>query len=97
MTKIFFPWAASVIGLFLLALLVFAGGLGEQPSAFPLLTLLFMSEFGCLVTAAGGYFAVKHWRANRDGFSMLMIAVLCLLMSLSFLIAGLVLWGRVSA
>jgi hypothetical protein len=75
--------------------LVLAVGGGADPEAtrrLPLLTLLFISEFGFLVTAIGAFHGFKTRGREDAETASLIAAVACVALALAFLIMGLGLW-----
>ncbi len=92
-----FPWIAATLGLVLLGVLFAAGGLtGDGQPKLPALTLLFICEFGFLVTGAGIYFAARRWLTQRSLLPQLLLAFLCALLALAFSTIGFMLWERIS-
>ncbi len=86
-------WAAAGIGL-LLALMLGLGG-GMDPAAarrLPLLTLLFISEFGFLITAGGAFWGLS--RRGREGAEAgsLIAALACAALAVAFLLLGIGVW-----
>ncbi len=88
-----FPYIASVLGLFLL-LVVMKGSEASSDSAtaLPLLTLLIISEFAFIVTAVGAYIGLKQIRSTGIRPAYLVITVVCILLSVRFLQLGIELW-----
>ena len=96
MKKNAFPLLASGIGLVLALLLARStSGIDSEP-LLPPLTLLFISEFGFLLTAAGAWIGGRAWLAQRSQLRMLPAAVGCLALALAFLYFGLGLWSEVA-
>lgn len=89
-----FPLLASVLGM-LLALALARAGVSSSEPLLPLLTLLFMCEFGFVVTAAGTWIGIRAWLVDRGRLGILLPAISCLLLALGFLYVGLSLWGGV--
>ncbi|MCU7845847.1 MAG: hypothetical protein KZQ93_18600 [Candidatus Thiodiazotropha sp. (ex Monitilora ramsayi)] len=88
-----FPWLAAGIGFVLTLVLMQSGALSSQESlSLPLLTLLFISEFGFLVTTAGGVVAVRTLLQSGRRWSNLFIAAACFSLAITFFIVGLHLW-----
>lgn len=90
--KFSFPWLASGIGLVLVMVLIKGGALAEEDRALPLLTLLFISEFGFLVTAAGGYVAVKSLLQADKNWRTILLSLACLSLAIAFFTLGIQLW-----
>ena len=93
-----FPLLASGIGLVLALVLArtTSGIGGNSEPLLPPLTLLFISEFGFLLTAAGAWVGARVWLARRNQLGMLLAAIGCLVLALAFLYAGLGLWHEVA-
>jgi hypothetical protein len=91
--KFSFPWVAAGIGLILAMVLIrvdpFSAG---ETSTLPPLTLLFISEFGFLVTGAGGAFAGKAFFREARSWTNLLLSIACFALSLAFLAVGVLLW-----
>ncbi len=90
--KFSFPWLASGIGLVLVMVLIKGGALAAEDRALPLLTLLFISEFGFMVTAAGGYVAVKSLLQAEKNWRNFMLTLACISLSIAFFTLGILLW-----
>ncbi len=95
MKKHTIPLLASGIGV-LLAIALARSGVSSSEPLLPLLTLLFMCEFGFVLTAVGAWIGVRAWLVDRGKLGILLPAISCLLLALAFLYVGLGLWGRVS-
>ena len=94
MSKKHFPWIASAIGLLLVAAVFFAGATSpSREYALPLLMMLFMSELGALVTAAGAFVGIRQWFGQRENIATLLAGLACAAMALALLSLGLTLWG----
>ncbi|MET0067570.1 MAG: hypothetical protein ABW076_14580 [Candidatus Thiodiazotropha sp.] len=88
-----FPWISAGLGL-TLAMVLISSGIFKDPAerGLPLLTSLFISEFGFLVTAAGAFVSGKSvLETERRGSQILLMAV-CGALALAFFILGLNLW-----
>lgn len=93
MNKTTFPWIAVTIGLFLIIGLYFAGAIppsGEY--AAPLLAMLFMSELGAIVSAAGAYTALRNWLDHRTQMLSLLLALVSAVLAIALLSTGVALW-----
>ena len=88
-----FPYIASGLGLFLL-LVVMKGSepASDGATALPLLTLLIISEFSFIVTAVGAYIGLKHIRSVGIKPTYMIITVVCILLSVRFMLLGIELW-----
>jgi hypothetical protein len=88
-----FPYVAVLLGGFLLMVLLFTDG-AHDISVFrlPMLTLLLISEFGCIVTATGAWLGIQQLMKSR--FTLLMIAVTtaCAMLAPAFAILGVGYW-----
>ncbi|WP_200385935.1 hypothetical protein [Thiocapsa imhoffii] len=86
-------WVAAGLGLILAFILIVGGATGPSDGPrLPLLTLLFISEFGFLVTAGGVFWAFRtRNRADREK-GRLIAAVACVALALGFLLVGISLW-----
>jgi hypothetical protein len=94
MTKRFpFTWAAAGLGL-ILALVLALGGGTDAPEArgLPVLSRLFITEFGFLVTAAGAFWGFKHRRSQGAVTATAIAAFACIALAIAFLLMGIVLW-----
>ncbi len=93
MKTINFPYIALSLSA-LLFLLVMRGSQinADGTTDIPLLTLLVVSEFSFFVTAIGAYIGLKH--CLRVGFKSIyaLASVLCLLLSIRFMLLGIELW-----
>ena len=93
MTKDKFPLIASMLGCFLI-LVVFKGSelRDDGNTLLPLLTLLLVSEFGAIVSAAGVYFGGRHFLETRR-ISMSTVATICCgCLCVLFVVRGFQLW-----
>ena len=98
MKKNAFPLIASCIGLLLaLVLARSVGGDGDSEPLLPRLTLLFISEFGFVVTAAGAWVGGRSWLSQRSQLSLLLISAGCLGLALAFLYIGIALWSGLAS
>ena len=88
-----FPFIASGMGLFLM-LVVMRGSEtdGAGVTALPLLTLLVISEFAFFVTAIGAFLGLKRIYAVGIKPVYAIITVLCILLSVRFMLLGIELW-----
>lgn len=89
-----FPWVAIVIGFATVAGLFASGALSGGESRIPLLMLLFMSEFGGLVAAAGAYMAATQWLAHRERMPMLLAALTAAILAAALLLSGVMIWQQ---
>jgi hypothetical protein len=91
--KFSFPWLAAGLGLLLSMVLLKSGVLGPADArSLPLLTLLFISEFGFFVTAAGSIVAGRTLiRQGRD-WTHLLLTLACGVLAVAFFSLGIMLW-----
>jgi hypothetical protein len=91
--KFSFPWFSAGLGLLLAMLLLQSGILGEASErSLPLLTLLFISEFGFLVTAAGSVVAGKTLKSQGMSWTNLLLTLACGVLAITFFTLGIMLW-----
>ncbi len=95
MNKSFFSWLALGIGGLIVVILLRFGALGpEDDQGLPLLTSLFLAEFGFLATAAGAYFGYRSWTADKSGLVNLVSTIVCVVLSLGCAWMGMVIWSE---
>jgi hypothetical protein len=96
-----FTWAAAGLGLILALVLALGGGPNGTPGGgidtqaargMPLLTRLFIGEFGFLITAAGAFWGFKHRRSQGAEIATLIAAVACIALAIAFMVMGIGLW-----
>lgn len=89
-----FTWAAAGLGL-ILALVLGLSGAADPATAnrLPLLTLLFISEFGFLTTAAGAVWGFKTRGREDAEAGSLIAAFACVALAAAFLLMGIGLWN----
>jgi hypothetical protein len=94
--KFSFPWLAAGIGFLLAMVLIQAGALGApEAMGLPLLTMLFISEFGFFVTATGSFLAGKRLLHQKRNWSDLLLNLTCAALAIAFFSLGIWLWqGR---
>jgi hypothetical protein len=91
--KFSFPWLAAGIGLLLAMVLLQTGVLGEADDrSLPLLTLLFISEFGFFVTAAGSFVAGRSLLQQGRSKANLFLTLACGVLAIAFFTLGIHLW-----
>lgn len=91
--KFSFPWLAAGLGLLLALVLLQSGVLGPaEARKLPLLTLLFISEFGFLVTAAGSIVAGKTLLQQGRTWSQLLLTLACSALAIAMFSLGIMLW-----
>ncbi|NIW10310.1 MAG: hypothetical protein GWN33_06900 [Gammaproteobacteria bacterium] len=90
-----FPLLAAGLG-FLLALVFIQSGSRQSglTDGLPLLTLLFLCEIGLIVTLIGGVMSGILWFKNRHNFAMLMNTIICLILSIYFIMTGIYIWSN---
>ena len=98
MRRFSFPWLALIIGLIDGMVMLRAGAADPMSApALPLLTLLFMSEFGLVVTGVGAVMGFGAFRRRRDEPLLLAVSAACVLLAIGFFWLGLGLWQRTAA
>ena len=91
--KFSFPWIGLGIGLFLAIVLLMSGATGPGPEyRLPLLLLLFMSEFGLIVSVVGAFLGIRTLRTQGMQLSLLGTVVGCCMLAIGFIWLGLNLW-----
>ena len=91
--KFSFPWLAAGLGLLLAMVLLQSGVLGAaEARKLPLLTLLFISEFGFLVTAAGSIVAGRTLLQQGRNWTQLSLTLACGALAIAFFSLGIMLW-----
>ena len=91
--KLSFPWLAAGLGLLLAMVLLQTGALGPaEARSLPLLTMLFISEFGFLVTAAGSIVAARTLLQQGRTWSLLLLTLACGGLAIAFFSLGIMLW-----
>ncbi len=91
--KFSFPWLAAGLGLLLAMVLLQTGILGPaEARSLPLLTMLFISEFGFLVTAAGSVVAGKTLMQQGRNWTQLFLTLACGALAIAFFSLGIMLW-----
>jgi hypothetical protein len=89
-----FSWIALGIGGFVALLLLRFGPSGGEEQALPLLTSLFLAEFGFLVSAAGAYLGYRSHAGERRTPLFWLTPLACLLLALGFAWLGLTIWSQ---
>ncbi|QVL48340.1 MAG: hypothetical protein KFB96_22445 [Thiocapsa sp.] len=92
-----FTWAAAGLGLVLALVLALGSGPGsgvdtQAARGMPLLTRLFIGEFGFLITVAGAFWGFKHRRSQGAEIATLIAAIACVVLAVAFLVMGIGLW-----
>jgi hypothetical protein len=93
MKTINIPYIAAIFGLILLVTVMFGSHTNANGvTALPLLTLLIFNECAFFLTAAGSFIGIKHILAT--GFKAFYSAttLLCILLSIQFILLGIKLW-----
>lgn len=93
MKKEAITWIALGLGL-ALAMVALPGSRPDASgqTALPLLTLLFIDEFGFILTAVGAAMGFRTLRAGGPRFSLLAATAGCILLALMFVWHGVSLW-----
>ncbi len=97
MNTINFPYLALALGVFLLLVVTIGSETNEEGfTALPLLTLLIFNEGAFLLTAVGSYIGLKQLYSNGFNFRKnplyFMTTVVCVLLTIQFVILGIKLW-----
>ncbi len=93
MKKENFPFIASVMGLFLMLLVLTGSEVRDDGSTLiPLLTLLVVSEFAFFVNAIGAYIGIKHTLATSIKPLYASVTLICILLATIFAWMGISLW-----
>ena len=88
-----FPYIAFGLGLFLMLITMKGSEVNSDGiRTLPLLTLLVISEFAFFVTAAGAYIGIKHIRMVGIKPVYTTITILCILLSVRFMLFGIDHW-----
>lgn len=95
MKKTNFPILASFVGAFLFLVLIKASTAGNG-NAFPLLTLLFMSELGVFVTGAGAVYGVKVQLDKGFNIKLFLSALVCTALAIALAIKGVAFWQNMN-
>ncbi|MET0028729.1 MAG: hypothetical protein ABW101_13965 [Candidatus Thiodiazotropha sp.] len=97
-----FPWISAGLGL-TLAMVLISSGVFKDPAerGLPLLTTLFITEFGFLVTAAGAFISGKSVLETERRWSQILLIAVCGALAIAFFLLGLTFWqetaGQVAA
>ncbi len=93
MKTINFPYIALALSACLLLLILKGSQLSSDGhTQIPLLTLLVVNEFSFFVTAIGAYIGIKQCLATSFKSSYALVSVLCLILSVGFMLLGIKLW-----
>lgn len=92
------PVLTTTTGVLLAIALIAAGATAAQgEQALPLLTLLFMSELGFLVSLGGAIYGIKLWQQQREQRFLLFNAIGGIILAAALLLLGLNLWFSATA
>ena len=95
MNKAHFSWIALGIGIVIAMLLMRFGAPGaDGKPGLPLLTTLFLAEFGFVVSAGGAYFGFRQLPGRARSLAALLPPIACLLLALGFAWLGLGIWSE---
>lgn len=93
-----FTWIALTLGLAIAMVALPASAPGaDGATSLPLLTLLFLSEFGFILTALGSGAGIRRLRAEGVRFALLAAVVGCAVLAILFVWLGLSLWAGTAA
>jgi len=88
-----FTWIALSLGLAIAMVALPASAPdADGAAALPLLTLLFLSEFGFILTALGAGVGIRRLRAAGVRFALLAAVIGCAVLAVLFVWLGLSLW-----
>jgi hypothetical protein len=96
MRRDWFPWLALGIGLTDALLVLRAIGDPSSEPALPLLTLLFMSEFGVIVCVIGAVAGVRQFLGGHARWGALLAALGCLTTGIALGWLGIGLWQGIA-
>ena len=89
MTRSNFPFIALALGLFLMGVLFKTGAADpETESVLPLLTVLIISEFGFIVTAAAVYFGARTLAKSGIDIVLGIVTLVCAMLAVEFMLIG---------
>jgi hypothetical protein len=92
------PALTTAFGLLITIALIAVGATAPRnEQALPLLTLLFMSELGLLITLGGALYGIKLWRLQREQRFLLFNAMGGIILAAALLLLGLNLWLTTAA
>jgi hypothetical protein len=93
MKKYNLPYAALVLGLPLLLIVLKGSGAGSDGhTALPLLTLLAICEVAGIIAAIAAYFGIEHILTAATQPVYKISTALCVMLSVGFLWLGIELW-----
>lgn len=93
MNRVLFSWIALGIGAVVVLVLLGSGAPGAQGQpGLPLLTSLFLAEFGFVVTAAGCFLSLRDWWVRQPGVLYLVLPLACGVLALGLAWLGLAIW-----
>ena len=84
-----FPLITILVCIPLLAALLLL-----DEAVLPLMTRLFMAEFGAVASGFAVYFSLKSLRENGFSALFVLVAVIGIVIALQFAVAGFALWPR---
>ena len=89
MTRSNFPFIALALGLFLMGVLFKTGAADPATeTVLPLLTVLIISEFGFIVTAAAVYFGARTLAKNGMDIVLGIVTLVCAMLAVEFMLIG---------
>ena len=93
-----FTWIALTLGLAIAMVALPASAPdADGATSLPLLTLLFLSEFGFILTALGSGVGIRRLRSEGMRFALLAAVVGCAVLAILFVWLGLSLWSGAGA
>lgn len=89
-----FPYVTLFLGVMFMLVVTVGGQINEATNntRLPLLTLLIVSEFAFFLTAAGAIVSIKHMLAHGANARLIVVALLCILSAITFLVKGISFW-----
>jgi len=93
-----FSWIALGLGTLIAMILLRFGPTGaEGGQGLPLLTALFLAEFGFLVALAGAFLGFRAWQSQNRGVVLLLPPIACAALAVGFAWVGVAIWNGVVA
>lgn len=93
MTKANFPLVALALSLFLMGILVKTGATDPNTTnMLPLLTVLIISEFGCIVCVVAVYLGGQTIIQNGFEIVLAVVTLVCAMLAVEFMLIGIQHW-----
>ncbi len=89
-----FPYVALFLGILFMLVVTFGGQINQATNntLLPLLTLLLICEFAFFLTAIAAIMTVKQMLTVGYNLKMIIVAVLCAVSAITFLVKGFSFW-----